>query len=148
MVCIHHFLTVTKPNSFWKQIPSLESNRSVVYRIVCVNKTIMLLTPFSPLFQLYRCGQCSYPCFSEVLLHLFSTIFFPSHWLLCHIAIVESIDSSERGTDPFAMTIISPQKDYDELENEPVTCSQALFATNCCGLFTLYQATKFQTGPN
>ena len=40
------------------------------------------------------------------------TIFFPSHRLLSHITIVEKTDSSERGMNPVAMTIINPWKEY------------------------------------
>ena len=52
----------------------------------------------------------------HALLELFQpvlrTIFFPSHWLLSHITIVETTDSGERGMNPVAMTIINPQKKY------------------------------------
>ena len=44
--------------------------------------------------------------------HLASTIFFPSHWLLSHITIVETMDRGERGMNPVAMTIFSPRKEY------------------------------------
>ena len=66
--------------------------------------------PFSKVFQLHHSGQCTYPCFPWVLLT--STIFFPSHWLLSHITIVETTDSSERGMNLVAMTIINPRKEY------------------------------------
>ena len=33
-------------------------------------------------------------------------------WLLSHITIVETMDSSEIGMNPVAMTIINPQKEY------------------------------------
>ena len=36
------------------------------------------------------------------------TIFFPSHWMLFHITIVET----ERGMDPVAITTINPWKEY------------------------------------
>ena len=39
-------------------------------------------------------------------------IFFPSHWLLSHLTIVETTDNSEREMNPVAMTIINPQKEY------------------------------------
>ena len=41
-----------------------------------------------------------------------SSIFFPSHWLLSHITIVETADSGERGMNPVAMTIINSRKEY------------------------------------
>ena len=37
---------------------------------------------------------------------------FPSCLLLPHITIIETTDSSERGMNPVAMTIINPLKDY------------------------------------
>ena len=40
------------------------------------------------------------------------TIFFPSHWLLSNITIVEKTDSSERGMNPVALTINNPRKEY------------------------------------
>ena len=40
------------------------------------------------------------------------TIFFPSHWLLSYIIIVEKKVSGERGMNPVAMTIINPRKEY------------------------------------
>ena len=46
--------------------------------------------------------------FSPVL----CTIFFPSHWQLCHITIVETMDGSERGMNPVATTVINPRKEY------------------------------------
>ena len=45
--------------------------------------------------------------FLEFLKQVLRTIFFPSHWLLSHITIVVTIDSSERGMNPVAMTIIN-----------------------------------------
>ena len=38
-------------------------------------------------------------------------IFFPSHWLLSYITIVETMDSGEGGMNPVTMTIINPQKE-------------------------------------
>ena len=81
-----------------------------------VEKFIVLilwcLTPFPTLFQLYRDGKCTYPCFPGALSPVLPTIFFPSHWLLSHITIVETTDSGERGMNPVAMTIIIPRKEY------------------------------------
>ena len=42
--------------------------------------------------------------FLDFLNAVLSTIYFPSAWLLSHI--VETMDSSERGMNPVAMTII------------------------------------------
>ena len=79
----------------------------------------MLLRYFSLLLDLllqrliYHLGQCTYPCFPEVLFKpVLRTIFFPSHWLLSNITIVETTNSDERGMNPVAMTIINPRKKY------------------------------------
>ena len=48
--------------------------------------------------------------FLEFLKPVLRTIFFPSHWLLSHILIVETTDSGERGMNPVAM--INPKKEY------------------------------------
>ena len=50
--------------------------------------------------------------FLEFFLPVLCTIFFPSHWLLSDITIVETINRDERGMSPVAMTIISPGKEY------------------------------------
>ena len=39
-------------------------------------------------------------------------IFFPRHWLFSHFTMEETVDSSERGINPAAMTIINPRKEY------------------------------------
>ena len=67
---------------------------------------IVLMT-FSTVFQLYRSRQCTYPCFSEVLLT--STL----HNILSKpLAAFETMNSGERGMNPVAMTIINPRKEY------------------------------------
>ena len=50
--------------------------------------------------------------FLEFFLPVLRTIFFPSHWLLSHITIVETLDIGERRMNPVAMTTINPQKEY------------------------------------
>ena len=64
--------------------------------------------------------------------YIFHTIFCTSHWLLSHIAMVETTDSCERGMNPVAMTIISPRKEYwPGRRFEPATsCSQVRNATD------------------
>ena len=59
---------------------------------------VLLLT----VFQLHGVRQCT----------LTNTIFFPSHRLLSHITIVNTMDCGERGMNPVAMTSISPRKEY------------------------------------
>ena len=70
--------------------------------------------------------------FLELFKPVLSTIFFPSHWLLSHITIVETIDSSERGMNPVAMTIINPRKEYLAKPGiEPAkSCSQVCTAND------------------
>ena len=52
----------------------------------------------------------------HALMEFFSPVlcptFYPSHWLLSHITIVETMDSGERGMNPVLMTIINPPKKY------------------------------------
>ena len=59
-------------------------------------------------------GVASAP--SHAFLEFFQPVlritFFPSHWLIPHITIVETTDSGERGMNPVAMTTINPQKEY------------------------------------
>ena len=66
---------------------------------------------FSTKFQLYCGGQCTYLCFPTVLLTVIRTLFFPGHWLISHISIVETTNSGERGMNPVAMTTINPRKE-------------------------------------
>ena len=70
------------------------------------------LRPFSTVFQLYRGGQCTYPCFPGV--PLTSTL---QNILSKPLAdfpqpLSKKKDSGERGMNPVAMTIINPQKEY------------------------------------
>ena len=67
---------------------------------------VWCLKPFSTVFKLYHDGQ----------------IFFPSHWLLSVITIVETNDNGERGMNSVTMTII---RILVEQGLEPTTsCSQ------------------------
>ena len=69
---------------------------------------------FLTVFQLYHGGQFTYPSFHEALLtsSLLRIIFFPSHRLLSHVNIVETIDSGRSGMNLVVMTIINPRNKY------------------------------------
>ena len=65
---------------------------------------VWCLTSFSTVFQLSRGSHCTYPYFPGV--PLTST----SHNILSKpLAIVETMNSSERGMNPIAMTIKNPR---------------------------------------
>ena len=63
---------------------------------------------FSTVFQFYRDGQCTYPCFPGDLLPVPHTKFFPSHWQFSNKTILKTTDRGERGMNP----IINPRKEY------------------------------------
>ena len=91
---------------------------------------MVLSAVFLTVFQLYRGGQCTYPCFHGDLLTSTPHNILLSHWLLSHIAIVEIMDSGERVITPVAMTIINPWKEYwpsqGSNESPPILKSCAL----------------------
>ena len=71
------------------------------------------LMPFSTLFSYIVAASPPIHAFLEFFFNRHSAQYsFPSHWLLPHITIVETMDSGERGMKPVAMTIINPQKEY------------------------------------
>ena len=77
-------------------------------------------------------SQCTYPCFPGVLFKpVPCTLFFPSHWLLSHITIIETMDSRERGMNPVAMTIIIPH-------------FKVVDSWDCVVQLTHYQTTHFR----
>ena len=79
----------------------------------------------------------AFPEFFQPILH---TIFFPSHWLLSQITIVETTRSGERGMNPVAMTIINPQKEYwaNRGSNQgPPVLRSAMLPTELWGLAIL-----------
>ena len=76
--------------------------------------TVWCLTLFSKLSQLYRGGQFILSMIPGASFTGVHTITFPSHWQLFHVAIVETIDSGERGMNPVAMSIINPRKELVE----------------------------------
>ena len=82
----------------------------VRYRLYTIDWTICLgLIPVISLRPVHLSMLC-WSSFNEYSAQY--TIFFPSHWLLSHITIVETTDSGERGMNPVAMTIINPGKEY------------------------------------
>ena len=67
--------------------------------------------PFSTLFQLYRSGQCTYPCFPEVpLTSTLHNILSKPMAAIQHVTIAKTMDNCERGMNPVAMTIINSWK--------------------------------------
>ena len=73
---------------------------------------VWCLMQFLTVFQLCCGSQCTYPCFPGALLTSTPHNILPSHWLLSHITTVKSTDSSERGMNLVALTIINPRKEY------------------------------------
>ena len=67
--------------------------------------------------------------FLEFFLSVYHTILFPSHWLLSHIAITETMDKCERGLNP-----VDYHRSMESILAvpgiEPTACSQVLYATN------------------
>ena len=81
--------------------------------------------------------------FFEAVLH---TIFFPSHLLLSHITIVKTTDSSERGMNSVAMTIINPRKGYwpsQGLNQRPSVLKSAMLWGSA--VYEFEQGNNFQT---
>ena len=74
-------------------------------------------------------------------------IFFPSHWLLFQITILEAIDSGEKGMNPVAITIISPRKEYwpsSGVETATgVESNQVLYGTDLAMEARLYFLEKY-----
>ena len=60
---------------------------------------------FQQYFSYIMAASVPINAYLEFFKPLFRTIFFPSHWLLSHITIVETTDSGERGMNPVTMTI-------------------------------------------
>ena len=67
---------------------------------------------FQQYFSYIPAASAPVHAFLEFFLPVLSTIFSPSHWLLSHITIVQTMDSSEREMTPVTMTNIKPQKGY------------------------------------
>ena len=64
--------------------------------------------PFSALFQLYCCSQCTYLCRPGVSY----TISFPNHWLFSSIAIIETTDRSDQEINTVTMTTSILARNY------------------------------------
>ena len=92
----------------------------------------MVFNAISTVFKLYLGGQCTYPCFPGVLLASTPHNILPSHWLLSHITIVDTMDGGERGMNPVVMnkSNINPWKKYwlsqGSTQQPPVLKSVAL----------------------
>ena len=62
------------------------------------------------------------------------TIFFPSHWLLSHITIVETTDSGDRGRNPLSMTIINSRKEYWPSPGSSLQCYLLSYWAQLCSM--------------
>ena len=87
---------------------------------------------FNTISTLFTGASAPIHAILKLFLPVLSTILFPSHWLLSHITIGETMDSSERGMNTVTMTLINPWKEYwPSLGVKPATfCSQDLYTTN------------------
>ena len=73
------------------------------------------------------------------------TIFFPSHWLLSHLTIVETTDSGDRGMNPVTKTIINPWKEHRPSRGSnrwPPALKSETLPTELWGLAELYWGTE------
>ena len=77
--------------------------------------------PLETFFSYIVAASASNHAFLEFLLPLLSRVFFPSHWLLSHITIIETMDSDKRGMNPVAMTPQSSERILAKSEREPAT---------------------------
>ena len=73
---------------------------------------VWCLTPFSTVYQLHHGGRCAYPCFPGVLVTSTPHNILSNPLAASYITIFETTDSGERGMNPVAMIIITPQKEY------------------------------------
>ena len=101
--------------------------------------------PFPTYFSHIVVVSAPIHAFLEFFLPLLHTIFCPSHWLLYSIAIVETMNSCERGMNPVTMTIIHPWKEYWQSRG----LNQRPSVLKWCMLLTeLKVSAKFNPFPN
>ena len=96
---------------------------------------VWCFTPFSTVIQLkWQPVHLSLSSLKPVLHTIY--VFFSNHWLPSNITIVETTNSSERGMNPVAMTIINPQKEYwlnRGSNQQPPVLKSAMQPTELCG---------------
>ena len=81
-----------------------------VFMLISAKHDILKLYKFEHLHMYSTPIHAFLEFFSPV--GLLRTTFFPSHWLLSHKTIVETINSGESGMNAAVMTIIYPRKEY------------------------------------
>ena len=65
------------------------------------------------IFSSYTAVACApIYAFLEFFKPVLCTMFFPSHWLVSHKTIFETMESGERSMNPVAITITSSRKEY------------------------------------
>ena len=67
---------------------------------------------FNAILMMFQLPILRQPVHLEFFLQMLHTIFFPSHWQLSNITIVETMDIGGRGMNPVTMTVINPLKEY------------------------------------
>ena len=87
------------------------NNKRYLYKIL-INRFMLFNAVFNVVSVISR-RSLHLSMLSSSPINQYSTQYsFPSHCLLSHITIVEITNSSERGMNPVAMTIINPRKEY------------------------------------
>ena len=84
-----------------------------------VKAIVGALTPFQQYFSYIAAASAPTNAFLDFFVPVPRTTFCPSHWLISHITIAETTDSSERGMNPVAMAIIIPGKAGDRTSDLP-----------------------------
>ena len=73
---------------------------------------VVFNTVFEHHFSYITAASAPIHAFQEFLLLVLRKIFFPSHWLLSHLTIAETVVGGEKGMNHVEMTIINPWKEY------------------------------------